>query len=87
MAAHRWRAKIAGIPTGRSRTIDGVDIVEFRGDKIVRFHQSLDSAGFASLVKQGRPASVLSRPQGRRWTAFGMRMSARPSHAAIAASS
>jgi hypothetical protein len=51
MAAHRWRAKIGGIPTGRSRTIEGVDVVEFRGDKIARFHQSLDSAGFASLVK------------------------------------
>lgn len=49
-AAHRWRAKITGAETGRSRTIEGVDIVEFRGGKIGSFHQSLDSAGFASLV-------------------------------------
>jgi ketosteroid isomerase-like protein len=49
MAVH-WTARATFVPTGKSETLDVVDIITFRDDKIVEFRQSTDTAMLMSLT-------------------------------------
>lgn len=48
-AAAHWRAKITVAPGGAASTFDIFDFFIFRGDKIVEFDESADSAKLMSL--------------------------------------
>lgn len=49
MAMH-WTARATFVPTNKSAVLDVVDIITFRGDKIVEFRQSTDTALVMSLT-------------------------------------
>ena len=49
-AALHWRVRVTFVPNGRSDTFDVFDVITFRGDKIVDFHQSTDTAKLKSMV-------------------------------------
>jgi ketosteroid isomerase-like protein len=43
-ASLSWQARVTCLPTGKSETFDGVDIVAFKDGKITSFRQSTDTA-------------------------------------------
>jgi ketosteroid isomerase-like protein len=49
MALH-WTARITFVPTGKSASMDVVDVISFRDGKIVEFRQSTDTAMVMSLA-------------------------------------
>ncbi|MBL8587906.1 MAG: nuclear transport factor 2 family protein [Methylobacteriaceae bacterium] len=50
VAALHWRARATVRATGRSDVFDTVDVIRMRGDKIVGFHQSFDTARLNRLM-------------------------------------
>jgi ketosteroid isomerase-like protein len=49
-AALHWRVRVTFVPNGRSDTFDVIDLITFRGGKIVDFRQSTDTAKIKSMV-------------------------------------
>ena len=49
MALH-WTARVTFAPTGKSATLEAVDMITFRDGKIVDFRQSTDTAMLMSLA-------------------------------------
>jgi ketosteroid isomerase-like protein len=50
-AALHWRATVTFVPNGRSQTFEVIDLITFRGGKIVDFHQNTDSAAVGALMR------------------------------------
>jgi ketosteroid isomerase-like protein len=54
-AALHWTAHVTFAPTGKSATLEAVDVITFRDGKIVDFRQSTDTAMLMSLASAGAP--------------------------------
>lgn len=48
-AAHRWRADVTFVPTGRTKNFEALDIVTFEDGKVLDFVQFTDTAGVMQL--------------------------------------
>ncbi|MCW5738030.1 MAG: nuclear transport factor 2 family protein [Enhydrobacter sp.] len=48
--ALQWAARVTFVPTGKSATMQAVDMIAFRDGKIVEFRQSTDTAMLMSLA-------------------------------------
>jgi ketosteroid isomerase-like protein len=48
--ALQWTARVSFVPTGKSATVEVVDVITFRDGKIVDFRQSTDTAMLMSVA-------------------------------------